>query len=73
MRWLANFIFDQEIIQKNKKSCERVFKIFKENDKWIYARMNEVVLYDDENKVLITNLIRAKIFNIVLNNIKYII
>ena len=35
--------------------------------------MNEVVLCDNENEILIEDLIRVKIFNIVLNNIECVI
>ena len=72
-KWPADFTSGQGVIRKDRRPRGRASKVLREDNKWVYARMDGIVLCGDEGEALIGNLIRAKSSNNVLDNVECVV
>ena len=72
-KWPANFTSGQGVIRKDRRPRGRASKVLREDNKWVYSRMDGIVLCGDEGEALVGNLIRAKSSNNVLDNVECVV
>ena len=72
-KWPADFTSGQRVIRKDRRPRGRASKVLREDNKWVYARMDGIVLCGDEGEALVGNLIRAKSSNNVLDNVECVV